>query len=892
MKLNFLTFIFIILASITLQATHNRAGEIRYQQINELSIKVELITYTKSSSVSADRDTINLMWGDGTISSVPRQNGKGTNLPNDIKMNIYEMTHTYPGRGEYIISMLDPNRVENILNVDPPNSVNIPFYIQTKIKLFNTNFQGINHSPTLTNPPIDFACLNQLFVHNPGAIDLDDDSISYELIVPLMDVGTEVPNYSFPSQIRPGFNNTISLDPITGNFTWKSPQLAGEYNIAIAIHEFRKGQLISTTIRDMQIFVRADCLNNNPPTISRRRDTCLIAGSSLDVNFNINDLDGNIKGGRVKVQALGAPFIIDPIAVTNSSGIFNLPPYQLNIKWNTACSHVRNDYYSIIIKATDDYFDTSGLSNIFIYRVKIIGPAPENLTSSSDNKSILLEWNFPYQCDTSQSNFQGFSVWRKEVSTNISDSCITGLDKYGYTQIEYLTKNINQGKYYYNDTNIVRNKNYCYRIQAEFALRSSANFLYNFTSSLPSNEICNSIKTNEPFILNVDVKATSEFNGQIFLKYHKPIIPLFDTLAIIPPYKIKIYSTINSANPVELQSFTRNYNSFSSIFDTIFLHTQLNTEKFKYGYHIELSSANSILLNSQSADQIFLNTSNIRKAVQLNWTSNVPWLNYKFKIFRKSTNLSQFDSIGITSKLTFNDNTVIQDSNYCYFIQSEGQYSDVNIERPLINNSNISCITAFDSTAPCCPILNVLGPCELGDTNKFILLKWVYNEDSCNSNDIESFYIEEINGDAIKIIATGLPRNLREYQFEADNLINSCYTVHAMNSKLIACSSNISCINQCPEYELPNTFTPNADGFNDLFKPIRNRQISRINLKIINGWGNEVYQTSDPEINWDGRSRNGKMLNDGTYYYSCEIYNKGNSLINSFNGFIEILKGR
>jgi gliding motility-associated-like protein len=44
-------------------------------------------------------------------------------------------------------------------------------------------------------------------------------------------------------------------------------------------------------------------------------------------------------------------------------------------------------------------------------------------------------------------------------------------------------------------------------------------------------------------------------------------------------------------------------------------------------------------------------------------------------------------------------------------------------------------------------------------------------------------------------------------------------------------------------------------------------------MKIFDRWGKEVYVTSDPEINWDGRDKNTHLpCSDGVYYYVCEVY--------------------
>ena len=41
----------------------------------------------------------------------------------------------------------------------------------------------------------------------------------------------------------------------------------------------------------------------------------------------------------------------------------------------------------------------------------------------------------------------------------------------------------------------------------------------------------------------------------------------------------------------------------------------------------------------------------------------------------------------------------------------------------------------------------------------------------------------------------------------------------------------------------------------------------RFSLKIMNRWGNVVYESSSYENNWDGRTNSGINLSDGTYFY-------------------------
>lgn len=64
---------------------------------------------------------------------------------------------------------------------------------------------------------------------------------------------------------------------------------------------------------------------------------------------------------------------------------------------------------------------------------------------------------------------------------------------------------------------------------------------------------------------------------------------------------------------------------------------------------------------------------------------------------------------------------------------------------------------------------------------------------------------------------------------------------------------------------VPNVFTPNGDGKNDVFC-VQTFSIEAFEGVILNRWGRKVYEWKDPEGGWDGRI-NGKYASPGTYYY-------------------------
>jgi gliding motility-associated-like protein len=66
-------------------------------------------------------------------------------------------------------------------------------------------------------------------------------------------------------------------------------------------------------------------------------------------------------------------------------------------------------------------------------------------------------------------------------------------------------------------------------------------------------------------------------------------------------------------------------------------------------------------------------------------------------------------------------------------------------------------------------------------------------------------------------------------------------------------------------YFIPNTFTPNNDGFNDIFIPVAGTQ-KEWKFEIFNRWGNKIFITEDESMGWNGIAE-GKNSPDGTYFW-------------------------
>ncbi len=109
---------------------------------------------------------------------------------------------------------------------------------------------------------------------------------------------------------------------------------------------------------------------------------------------------------------------------------------------------------------------------------------------------------------------------------------------------------------------------------------------------------------------------------------------------------------------------------------------------------------------------------------------------------------------------------------------------------------------------------------------------------------------------------------------DLSNIPAGSYTVTVTNE--FGCSEVGSIVVKEPEaIKLPNTFSPNGDGYNDFYviKGIQGYPNSQ--LDIFNRWGNLVYSKKGYTNDWNGVSNNGNELPDGTYFIVVDLNMEG-----------------
>ena len=858
-----------LLISIQSFATHNRAGEITYIHISGYTYEFTITTYTKVSGVSidADRTRLGISWGDGTFDSLDRVSE--IFLSTDIKQNKYIGLHTYAGPFTYVVGASDPNRIEDIININ--NSVGTLFYLEDTLKILNPNLIGYNSSPQLLNPPIEYGNVGQIFTHNPNAFDPDGDSLSYKISYPLQAQGLPVNGYISPDMIAPGPNNQISINPFTGELIWNTPQRIGIYNIVIIISEFRNGVFIGSVIRDLQIII--DETNNRPPILNVPTHICKVVGDSIV--FTAYASDPNLSD-RVTLSANGAPLILNNQPATFAVGAPANPITGI-FRWQTTCDHLIKNNYSVVFNAVDDY-NSPPLTAQKTLTIKLLAPAPTNLISILNiiDKTVKLSWDSLYIC-ANNAKFQEFTIWRKKGCGNIIDTCQSDPASMGYVKIG-TTKN-----YSFIDNTIITGNQYSYIVVAEFGERTNANVILNRFSGIPTPETCVTIPADIPIIYNVDVRTTDVSTGQIYVEWSRPFAQKLDTIINPGPYVMKLFRATGLNGTDYTLVHTVSANSFSAIIDTSFLDTNLNTVANSYNYKVAFFvRTNDSLGISELASSVFLSIQPQDEILNLSWNFDVPWENDSFVIFRKLPNSTTFDSLTTVTTTNYTDINLSNDSIYCYKIKAIGAYPIAGLKSPLINYSQEVCARPKDTIAPCIPTLAVSNFCVDSrlDTSEYInYLTWSFdNTTNCKADDINiiRIFYAATSADTLRQIDSivGTSINLYSHILTNNNLA-ACYALQTVRSNgNVSSLSNKVCVDNCPLYELPNAFTPNGDDQNDLYTPIfPYRFVEHIDLKIYNRWGNLVFETTNPDINWNGNDfKTNKPLFTGVYYYICEVY--------------------
>ncbi len=935
----YLAFVLMFMAigvSHQMYGTHIRAGEITIVRTNCNSLTFE-ITFT------GYRDTgSNIIFGDGFMNFgdgsdqllISSDLFSSTNVGNGIEKNVVTITHTFSAQGLYTISYRELNRNAGTLNID--NSVETPFYTESQIVI--DGFIGCNQSPQLLISPVDEGCTQVAFFHNPGAFDPDGDSLSYEFTIPKQDRGVQVINYRDPNSNEAGlypngYNTanengngppTFTINAATGDVIWDAPGAEGQYNIAFKIIEWRNiaGEWleIGYVVRDMQILIE-DC-DNERPELDIPEDICVEAGTFIDESIIGTDPDND----QVKIEAFSQLFngAANQPTFTPNPPSFNPVPATSQFQWQTACANVREQPYQVVFKITDSPPMGPKLVTFATWNITVVGPKPDLISATRDSREAVLNFT-PYSCNLIGDPAK-VQIWRRVASFAYTpDECETGLpENSGYELIDEIGTSASSYRDTNNGAGLAFGAQYCYRLIAVFPEPQGG-------ESIVSDEMCiDPVEVSAPTITHVTIDRTDEDTGEITVSWRSPFELDLSVFTLPLSYRISRATGLSGGTLEEV----------AIISDTTYADQNLNTTDNAYHYTITaIDNLGIEIETSIEASSVRVEPTPQFEKIELNWSAEVPWSNaiqgQLHEVYRDNTDSGDptlfvkiaevettQDGFRFLDEGQFNNTPLVNTQLYCYFITAKGSYGNPLIASPQINNSQIVCSQPSDTIPPCTTTLFIdelkcrpIGdltdgddiypfdalPCDFADfENK---LSW--NEPGLCAEDIDHYdvyYKRDLNNEYVKVASVSdtvyTHSDLPSYA--------GCYVIKSVDrSGNESEFSNEVCKDNCPNYILPNVFTPNGDDKNDTFRAFSDldlggenggiinieskfcpRFVQSVEFQVFNRWGIEVFSYRSEEailngeplsrkeailIDWDGRSSTGKELSTGVYFYSAKV---------------------
>jgi len=326
------------------------------------------------------------------------------------------------------------NAVDNL--IDPINQE--IYYSATMYSYQGRNlFPCYDAGPQFAEPPVPAICAGYELRYSAISTDPDLDSLSYEFVSALGNLGNQLSyqsGFSF-SEPLPGpmidpTYQSATLDSITGLLEYDSPNgLQGRWVVVMAVDAWRCGQRISRTIRDMTVTAYACSGQNDVPTVSEpvwtqpmgafNHHVTVTAGDT--VRFTLNGQDFDMIGGQpqeMTLSAFGSQFGVyytnadSGCAIVPCATLSNaIPPvtasgFQLSttFNWVTGCDHVRLNNecgggastYNFAFKYQDNFCPANGINMVNIAVTVLadsIVPSPQPHCVSVDaNGNVELTW--------------------------------------------------------------------------------------------------------------------------------------------------------------------------------------------------------------------------------------------------------------------------------------------------------------------------------------------------------------------------------------------------------------------------------------------------------------------------------------------------------------------
>ncbi|MCB0738167.1 MAG: PKD domain-containing protein [Bacteroidetes bacterium] len=387
----------LVLTNFSAKATHVMGADIEYRDLGGDSILVKVNVYRDCNGVNMSNSAINFS---GACSGIVKS-AQTMSAGKDITPVCSNQCTRCDSRSCSFAYGIEKRTLSVIIKVDrfkkngccdiniswsqccrngaiTTGSANQNFYVFAEM---NVCVSGGNSSPEFIGDPLSLICLNQDVVLSIGGIDPDTtnngkkaDSVFYSFARPLMSNGSPtswISPYTYDKPIKYyGFPNSynsnrfpfgIHLDHHSGELMFRPTQIQ-QTIISIRAVQFRNGNKIGSTTRDMQVVV-IKCPNNSSPVISGINCTTpsaqnlqISACVGQPICFNICTSDKDKDDTVTIAWNNGLPDATFKILNPGSKR------EKATVCWTPQPKHANNGFYYFIIYAIDNACPANGIA--------------------------------------------------------------------------------------------------------------------------------------------------------------------------------------------------------------------------------------------------------------------------------------------------------------------------------------------------------------------------------------------------------------------------------------------------------------------------------------------------------------------------------------------------
>ena len=286
-KFSIILFLLFFFTTGKVKASHAAGGELLYEHVNGNTYRVIFKFYRDCGGIK-EQDSIFLCYHNSCDSFSDQAVLKKLvmipgNLPNGGEVSVgcpgypasclypasslpgyrewwYAALVTLPTQCNYWTFSAFVGARNGTINLAPGGDI----YLEATL---DNSFAPVNSSPFFSVKPVPYVCNGRSFNFNNGGVDVDGDSLSFDIITP-QQRGGACPFYSIPMNFKndiPPYNTITNPFQTNNSFTFIRstgqmsfvPGLTGAHTLALRVKEYRNQKLIGSVMRDIQVQVLA-----------------------------------------------------------------------------------------------------------------------------------------------------------------------------------------------------------------------------------------------------------------------------------------------------------------------------------------------------------------------------------------------------------------------------------------------------------------------------------------------------------------------------------------------------------------------------------------------------------------------------------------------------------